>query len=111
MDGEFDWSPDGKLMAGSDRGADQPNSSIFIVTVDNWVKRQLTSPPRESLGDYGPVFSPDGKTLVFTRQSSGIADLYLQPVSGGEARRLTFDNQRIFGRQWTPDSKEIIFSS
>jgi Tol biopolymer transport system component len=44
-------------------------------------------------------------------KGGGIADIYLLPVAGGEPRRLTFDNQAIAGLAWTPDGREIVFSS
>jgi imidazolonepropionase-like amidohydrolase/Tol biopolymer transport system component len=51
--------------------------------------------------------SPDGKTLVFDL----LGDLYLMPVEGGTARRLTsgaaFDMQPRF----SPDGRHIAFSS
>ncbi|HET6602709.1 MAG TPA: amidohydrolase family protein [Xanthomonadaceae bacterium] len=51
--------------------------------------------------------SPDGRTLVFDL----LGDLYLLPVEGGQARRLTsgpaFDVQPRF----SPDGREIAFTS
>jgi Tol biopolymer transport system component/imidazolonepropionase-like amidohydrolase len=51
--------------------------------------------------------SPDGKTLVFDL----LGDLYLLPIEGGKARRLTsgpaFDVQPRF----SPDGREIAFTS
>ncbi|HKE26355.1 MAG TPA: hypothetical protein VKB88_28570 [Bryobacteraceae bacterium] len=38
-------------------------------------------------------------------------DLYVVPVAGGEARRITSDNAFIPGHAWTPDGSEIIFTS
>lgn len=79
----------------------------------NAERRQLTSPPAGTTGDYYPAFSPDGKQLAFARADSFSAtDLYVLPLSGKkEPRRLTFEGLTIVGLTWTPDSREIIFSS
>ena len=57
--------------------------------------------------------SPDGGTLAFSRIRNGpTADVFLAPVSdGARARQLTHDNREIAGLAWTPDGKEIVFSS
>ena len=51
--------------------------------------------------------SPDGRTLVFEL----LGDLYLLPLSGGEAQRITsgpaFDSQP----RYSPDGKRIVFLS
>lgn len=112
VDRGVDWSPDGKYLAISDKEASASSPSLFLISLETLERRKLISPPPESLGDYGPVFSPDGRTLVFNRSvSSGVDDLYLVPASGGEPRRLTFENRRILSRAWMPDGREVIFSS
>ena len=106
------WSPDGKFLAVPDRTSPKEPHAIFLVSVESGEKERLTSPPAQSLGDHSPAFSPDGRTLAFVRQSAVvIADIYLVQVAGGEPRRLTFNDQTTRGLAWTPDGREIVFSS
>ncbi|HZE72536.1 MAG TPA: protein kinase [Pyrinomonadaceae bacterium] len=111
--GGLSWSPDGKFIAYSSKvSAGQPYQ-ISLIATDSLEKRTLTSPPAQSTGDDLGVFSPDGRTLAFERISNdGVsADIYLQPLSGGEPKRLTFDNVIPRGLAWTADGREIVFSS
>jgi dipeptidyl aminopeptidase/acylaminoacyl peptidase len=62
--------------------------------------------------DASPRWSPNGKTLAFTRAASGAkAQLYLLPLSGGEARRITNFGQGVQDVQWSPDGKYLSFLS
>ena len=80
-------------------------------------KRRLTSPPGGSLGDSDPAFSPDGRTLAFSRATAQLmSDLYLLSLSEevtplGPEERLTFENQWIISPVWGRDGREVIFSS
>jgi Tol biopolymer transport system component/DNA-binding winged helix-turn-helix (wHTH) protein len=104
--GRLCWSPDGQFIAfAGTEAAAQANLHLFLLAVNGLEKRQLTADAED---DRCPVFSPDGQTLAFIR---GWDEIYLIPTAGGEARRLTFDNKRIYGLAWTPDGREIIFSS
>ena len=112
------WSRDGKSLMVVDRRLPHDPSGIFSVSLTG-EKRRLTSPPVEYLGfgDYAPVFSPDGKTLALARFSTNtVSDIFLLPVAGdgtpgGELRRLTFDQRRIRGLDWTSDGRNIVYSS
>jgi Tol biopolymer transport system component len=72
----------------------------------------LTSPEGQEY-DCEPSFSPDSLKVAFERGSSGGfgKDLFVVPVTGGDARRLTFDNAWGGSPTWTQDGAEIIFSS
>jgi Tol biopolymer transport system component len=109
----IDWSPEGKLLAFQDRSSPQEPYSIFLLSLETLEKRKLTSPPEGHWnGDWNPAFSPDGKMLAFMRDSSvDTEDIYLVPVGGGEARRLTFDNTPLRGMAWTPDGSAIVFTN
>lgn len=99
------WSPDGKLLAFSDRASDGENTpSIFILTLDSLAARRLTSPQR-SRSDINPVFSPDGQTLAFYRGPEGV---FTVPVAGGEEQRLTSRSDG-WGLAWTPDGRDLVF--
>ena len=69
---------------------------------------RLTSTPAV---EADPHFSPDGKTIAFTSNRSGVDEVYTVPVEGGEAKRITWHPSPSYARGWTPDGKRILFSS
>jgi Tol biopolymer transport system component/DNA-binding winged helix-turn-helix (wHTH) protein len=107
--GRLSWSPDGKLLAYSDRTVANEPTSIFLLSLDSLEVRRLTS-PQGSVGDYNPAFSPDGRTLAFSRGSQGMTSIYTAPLSGGEEQRLITGVQYGWGLAWTPDGRDIVFA-
>jgi Tol biopolymer transport system component/DNA-binding winged helix-turn-helix (wHTH) protein len=105
--GRLSWSPDGKLLAFSDRTSSSAPTSIYLLALDSLSIRRVTSP--ELPGDYNPVFSPDGQMLVFNRGSQGVTSIYTMPVAGGQERRLITGPQFGWGLAWTSDGRDIIF--
>jgi Tol biopolymer transport system component len=106
------WSPDGKLLAFADEISPDSPDSVFLFEVATRARRKLTDPPAQISGDSTPAFSPDGRTLAFVRWvTSGVSDLYLAPVVGGEPKRITFDKATIRGLAWTLDGEGIVFAS
>ena len=95
------WSPDSRWLAVCDWAEDSPGRlSVFLLSVDSGERRRLTWPPEDSgIGDIMPTFSPDGRTLAFSRYGSGLrSDLYLLDLDEdlnpqGEPRRRTFMEQ------------------
>ena len=104
------WSPDGRLLALSERQAQAPRS-IFLVSIESLEKRKLTSPPMGSVGDCAPAISPDGRTVAFNRVSTA-GGIYLVPVAGGEPTRLTRELGPFCERlAWTANGRELVFSA
>jgi Tol biopolymer transport system component/tRNA A-37 threonylcarbamoyl transferase component Bud32 len=117
--GKISWSPDGKLIAVSDKDSGQGASAIFLFSPDTDEKHPLTSPPANISGDFCPTFSPDGQSLAFVRATSEImGDVYVIPAAGGDVKQLTTDSRLRFydqgvigGLAWTEDSQTVIYSS
>ena len=106
------WSPDGKTLALVDREAADGPLSLFLLSPETAERQRLTFPPAKWLGDSSPAFSPDGKSIAFLRTiSAAVQDVYLVSVWGGEPRRLTHENRRIYGLVWNPARNQILFSS
>jgi dipeptidyl aminopeptidase/acylaminoacyl peptidase len=62
--------------------------------------REETGPVRARLAQHA-IASPDGKRIAF----SAIGDLYVQPVRGGPARRLSPG----FQPSWSPDGRRLVY--
>src|SRR5579862_1006426 len=109
----LNWSPDGKVLAIADSHGETNHTWISLLSLADSSTRQLTFPSGPEI-DYWPAFSPDGSTVAFVRGSivGVVHDLYVVPTAGGIATRLTFDNTWILGPPaWTPDGRDIVFSS
>ncbi len=107
------WAPDGEWIAFVERASADASPRIMRLSLATLEKRPLTSPPPHVLGDRWPQISPDGRLLAFVRSGAlgGNEDVWVQPVSGGEARRLTFGKyQNAASLSWTSDGTEIVFS-
>jgi Tol biopolymer transport system component/serine/threonine protein kinase len=109
---QLDWSPDGGWFAAADKEAEGAPFRIVLVGARDGRKRQVTQPPEGVIGDMAPCFSPDGNSVAFIRGlSSGVNDLYVVPLAGGESRRVTRDNRYILSAAWGPGGKTLVFSS
>lgn len=106
------WTPDSKTLVLADRmSADEP-VSLFVLALETGERRRLTAPPRNTFGDGSPAISPDGKTVAFVRtESLSVQDIYRIGLRGGEPKRVTFDNRRIFGMTWNRRNGDLLFTS
>lgn len=104
------------LLAVVDKSSPVEPFSIFLLSLTSGEKRRLTSPPAGYDGDTNPTLSPDGQTLAFVRSRNfggfgSATDIYVIPVSGGEAQQLTSDSRPVAGLAWDADGRSIVFSS
>ena len=83
-------------------------TDIFVVREDGSGLRRLTT----SRGaDYSPIWSPDGKRILFVSSRDGDDELFVMDAAGKNVRQLTRNRERDLTPQWSPDGKLIAFAS
>ena len=102
-------SPDGKTLAYAIDILATFTQKIVMVPLDAGPKPQVRFlEPNPAISNYGPRFTPDGKSLVYPIRQNGVEDLWLQPLDGSPGRQITnLKVYRISAFYWSPDGKSI----
>jgi dipeptidyl aminopeptidase/acylaminoacyl peptidase len=84
-------------------------SQIWLVDADvDATPRPLTAGDKQ---DSQPRWSPDGQRLAFVSNRTGTAQLWLLPLDGGEASRLTNHPIGVGSPAWSPDGRRLAFTA
>lgn len=103
------WSPDGSTLAYISFGA-----SPRVLLMDLTTGRSRTLVPQTRNITYStPVFTPDGKTIVYNRAGENGSDLFSISAAGGDAPHRLTSGQGTDNTLPTvsPDGRRIVFTS
>src|SRR5581483_464180 len=113
-------SPDGRLVvfAVSRVNMEKNRFERELVLLDLSSKEQrVLTYDREGVGQ--PRWSPQGERLAFVAKAPALADgkgggkyqLYVMPMSGGDAKRITDSPTGVQHFSWSPDGKQFAFAA
>ena len=101
-------SPDGKWIAVSARDGEPNDRDIWIHSTADRAKKALVTGKGN---DNFPVWSSDGKELIFTSSRSGNYELYRKTFGTDqpEQRIIAFESAD-YPRSWSPDGKFLLYT-
>jgi Tol biopolymer transport system component len=106
------WSPDGQWVAFAGFNETASFHEIFILNVKTGTVRQLT---KNGFSDKEPVFTPDGKQILYTSDESplpdaafGILHVASIPVGGGKPQFFTEDECSSIRPGISADGKSVL---
>jgi dipeptidyl aminopeptidase/acylaminoacyl peptidase len=82
-------------------------NQVWLCNSDGSNPIQLTKGDKNSSN---PSWSPDGKWIAFTSSRDTKTNLYVLPVGGGEAEKLTEVKSAVGNYKWSNDGNMIAFT-
>lgn len=104
-------SPDGKLLAyfAKDEQADSPWILTVIPFDGGTPVKTFDIPPTVHRQWHGPRWTPDGQALDYVVTSGGVSNIWRQPLSGGQPRKVTdFKEGQIDAFAWSPAGRNQL---
>jgi dipeptidyl aminopeptidase/acylaminoacyl peptidase len=117
------WSPDGKWIAYTvadwNRKEDRRDSHIYVIAAAGGEPLKLTNGER---GESQPRWSPDSTRIAFlanrdmpqtgapgTSPAAGRNQIWIIPVAGGEAEKLTDEEAGVAQFCWSHDGRQLAY--
>ncbi len=116
--GGFDWSPNGHLIAYQwvNPPPDQTHPGpapgrwhIAVIAPDGHGRRLLTTGIASE--NFWPLFSPDGRSILFCAENGPREGYYTVPTTGGPVQRLSHRYCDLDIAAWSPNGREIAYTS
>jgi Tol biopolymer transport system component len=107
-------TPDGNALAVAilqlaRKYGETPQQKIALIPLNSGASaavRLIIPDPRLS---QAPIFSQDGKALLYSIAQSGIDNIWSQPLDGGTGHQITnFSSDEISFYELTPDGKNLV---
>jgi len=92
-------SPDGKRVVFS------ALSKLYVMDLADRKPRRLTE---SSLGEFSPIWSPDGKWIAYVTWDTDGGHIWKVPASGGGPQQLTRQPAYYSQLSWSPDGERIV---
>jgi Tol biopolymer transport system component len=102
-------SPDGDHVAVSMRAPNGSTRDLWMYDVGGGQGQRLTFGPDD---EFAPVWSPDGRRLLFSSMTRSGVDLHIQDfTTAGGPRRLDVDTLGLgrFAADWSRDGRHIMY--
>jgi TolB protein len=105
--GSHGFSPDGKWLAITCTETGNPGNRVYVIPAAGGTPRMVTA-NRDS---YFHSWSPDGKTILFTRPEHGGGNIYSISAEGGAETALTTGTGISDDPDFSPDGASIYFNT
>ena len=105
--GNIFLSPDGRFVASDTTDPASQNTDVWTYDLQNQSAKRLTFDPSI---DSMPIWSPDGRQIVFGSNRGLRFDLYLKDATGArEEKLIPQDGADRFPNDWSRDGKYVLY--
>lgn len=107
--GAVHFAPDRRLAAIVDRESASGNFDIWIADLSRGLRTRFTF---DAARDGYPVWSPDGRTIVFRSTRGNVSNMFRKPTDGSRNEELLLGNDRPkIPSAISPDSKYLAYAT
>jgi TolB protein len=103
------WSPDDSEITYYAASIARQEGQVCTVKADGSDIRVLVAGP--GAFDVEPMWSPDGKDIVYRAITNGVHDIWTVNVETGKRTNVTNDPDLDVEPDWSPDGQWIVFAS
>ncbi len=83
------------------------SQDIWLLAGERGRPIQLT---RDSIDEFGPAWSPNGKEIAFYGVRDGIRQVFVMRAGGKGVRQVTRDTVQNHQPRWSPDGDRLVFN-
>jgi TolB protein len=108
------WNKSGNTLVYTTFGVSTSSGASHIMTFDLATARaHVVVPPGRNGQFVGPIFSPDGASIIYSREGDNGSEIFSVAVGGGAPRQLTNSPRGTVNVLPTssPDGRRIVFVS
>ena len=109
------WSPDSQFLAYMVKPKESSTYEVDVMEVLTKQVRHITSSTPKELGNFNPIWSRDGKWIVYTQQNATgkNSNIFIASVADSKSTNLTphEGEHNFFASHISPDGKTILITS
>ena len=103
-----DLSPDGRRIALRVQDPQTRTRDLWLIDLVRGVPSRFTFEPRN---ENHPLWSPDGRDILYWSDATGAEGLYVKSASGaGEARQVAKGQDEMIASDWSRDGRFVFYS-